>query len=158
MIRQNINRNRPGIALVTVIMVLLFMLILTGLVLNLLSRGAGILGSSRRYLSIFEAAESGIELAMINIEIAARQGTAVDDSPAGVDGRTVELTIEHIFTGTVAGANIVFGGTGYEGVGTGISSGGTAIFYRIESDAEGPVAEQAVIETAYRKIVGIGAH
>lgn len=141
--------------MVTVIMILLFMMIIAGMVLKLLVRGSGVSGSSRRYLSIFEASESGVEVAMLNIEDAAKAGTTPSTSPINVDGRTVQLIIEQIFTGTVSGANIVFGGTGYEGVGTGISSGGTAIYYRIESEAKGTAQEQAVIETTYRKIVGI---
>jgi len=159
MIKKNKKiRARSGIAMVTVIMILLFMMIIVGLSLKLLMQGTGISGSSRRYLSVFEAAESGVDVGMINIENAAATGTAPSTTPVNVGGKTVTLAIEHIFTGTVAGANIVFGGTGYEGVGTGISSGGTAVFYRIQSDAEGTVQEQSSIETAYRKIVGISAH
>ncbi len=147
--------GRSGIAMVTVIMILLFMLIIAGVALNLLVRGAGVSGSTRRYLSVFEAAESGVEIGMLNVEVAARQGTVPAGGTVEVAGKNVSLTIEHIFTGTVSGANIIFGGTGYEGVGTGISSGGSAVFYRIEADAAGPVEEHAAIETAYRKVVGI---
>lgn len=152
--KEKIN-SRSGIAMITVIMIILFMMIIVGLVLKLLVQSSGVSGSSRRYLSVFEAAESGVEVSMLNIERAALAGTVPSTTPVNVGGKTVSLTIEHIFTGTVAGANIVFGGTGYEGIGTGISSGGTAVFYRIQSEAQGPVQEQSTIETAYRKIVGI---
>ncbi len=147
--------NRYGVAMVTVMMILLFMMIIAAVALKLLIRGSGISGSARRYLSVFDAAESGVEIAMLNIETAAREGTVPAGGGVNVGDQNVQLTIEQIFTGTVSGANIVFGGTGYEGIGTGISSGGTAVFYRIESNAQGPVEEQTIIETAYRKIVGI---
>ena len=147
--------NRKGIAMITVIMILLFMMLVAGMILKLLIGGSGVAGSSRRYLSVFEAAESGVEVGMLNIENAARAGTAPSTAPINVAGRQVSLEIEYIFTGTISGANIVFGGTGYEGVGTGVSSGGSAIYYRIESTAKGQANEQAVIETAYRKVIGI---
>jgi len=143
--------------MVTVSMILIFMMIIAIIALKLLIRSSGVTGSSRRYLTVFDAAESGIEIGMLNIESAAAGGTVPVSGGVSVGTQTVSLIIEHIFTGTVAGANIVFGGTGYEGVGTGISSGGTAVYYRIQSDAQGPVEEQTVIETAYRKIVGISA-
>jgi len=152
---KNNLKLRSGIAVVTVSMILIFMMIITVVAMKLLIQGSKASGSSRRYLTVFDAAESGIEVGMLNIEIAAKEGTVPNDDDVSVGQRDVTLLIEHMFTGTVAGANIVFGGTGYEGVGTGISSGGSALFYRIESDAKGPVEEQAVIETAYRKIVGI---
>ena len=148
---------RSGIAMVTVSMILIFMMIIAIIALKLMLRGTGVTGSSRRYLTVFDAAESGIEVGMLNIESAAASGTVPTSGDVNVGSQTVTLVIEHIFTGVVAGANIVFGGTGYEGVGTGISSGGTAVYYRIESNARGPVEEQTILETAYRKIVGISA-
>ena len=152
---KKLCKKRSGIAMVTVVIILVFMMLVAGMMLKLLATGSGVAGSSRRYLSVFEAAESGVEVGMLNIENAARAGTAPGTGPFDVGGHEVSLIIEYIFTGTVSGANIVFGGTGYEGVGTGISSGGSAIYYRIQSTAKGQANEQAIIETAYRKIIGI---
>jgi len=149
-------RNRAGIALITVSMIMIFMLIIAAVSLKLLMRSADVSGSSRRYLSVFDAAESGVEMGMLKIETAAALGfTTPSDTSIDIGTRDVDISIEHIFTGTVSGANITFGGTGYEGVGTGISSGGSASYYRILSEAAGTVQEQSTIETAYRKIIGI---
>lgn len=151
-----ISRDRKGVAMITVIMVLLFMFIVASAILFMLTQGSRLAGGARRFLSVFEAAESGVEYGMLAVENAAAQGAppaaTIDIS---VGGRGVTVSLEWMFTGTVSGANVVFGGTGYEGVGSGVSSGGSAVFYRINSDARGGGSERAGVETAYRKIVGI---
>ncbi len=154
MMRMEIS-NRSGIAMITVIMILLFMMLIAGMILKLLVTGSGVAGSSRRYLSVFEAAESGVEMGMINIENAAFTGVLPSNLEFSVAGKKVNVYIEYIFTRSVSGANITFGGTGYEGIGTGISSGGVAVYYRIDSDAKGKSNEESVIETVYRNVVGV---
>jgi len=149
--------NRKGVAMITVIMILLFMMLVAGMILKLLIGGSGIAGSSRRYLSVFEAAESGVEVGMLNIDRAAITGELPGNTEVNVSDKEVKVEIEYIFTGSVSGANIVFGGTGYEGVGSGISAGGVAVYYRIESTAKGKSDEQSIVETSYRKIVGVQA-
>ncbi len=150
----NIN-NRNGIAMVTVTLIIVFIMIIIGVALKLIVGGSSITGSSRRYFTVFDAAESGIEVGMLNIDVATRGGTTPQQGTVTIGDKNVQLAIEHIMTGLISGANIIFGGTGYEGIGTGISSGGVAIFFRIESESSGPIEEQVIIETVYRRIIGV---
>ncbi len=149
------KKTRPGIAMMTVVLILLFMMIIAGVSMNLLVRGSGITGSNRRYLSVFEAAESGVERGMLAAEIAVETGATPGDTILNFDDKNISLTLQHLFTSSVSGANIAYGGSGYTGLGTGMSSGGSAVFFRITSDAQGTVRERATIETAYKKIVGV---
>ncbi|MCD6125225.1 hypothetical protein J7J62_08670 [bacterium] len=149
--------NRRGVAMLTVIMVVIFMMIIVGISIHLLVKGVKVTGSSRRYLTTFEAAESGLEIGFAKIEEAVMQAQDISVVPLNVAGKSVTVTVEQLFSGVVSGANIAFGGTGYEGIGTGISSGGSAVFYRLQSTATGPKKEKTTLETVYRKIVGIRA-
>lgn len=150
-------KNRHGIAMLTVLLIVIFMIIIAGVVLNLIVGGIRISGSSRRYFSIFEAAESGLEIGFIRIEEAADNATVVDESNFNVGDKTINITVDEMFTGTVAGAGIGFGGSGYEGIGAGISAGGSAKYYRLESQASGSQGEKSVLESVYRKIIGVQA-
>ncbi len=149
------KKARPGIAMMTVVLILLFMMIIAGVSMNLLVRGSGIAGSNRRYLSVFEAAESGVERGMLAAEIAVETGATPGDTTLNLDDKNISLALQHLFTSSVSGANIAYGGSGYTGLGTGMSSGGSAVFFRIVSDAQGTVRERSTIETAYKKIVGV---
>ena len=147
-----------GIAMITVMLFLVFMMVIAALVIRAVVKGIQVSGSSRRYLSTFEAAESGIEWGMVEIERATESGTTYNDSTdISLGGKNVGVTISALFTSPVSGANIAFGG-GYEGIGGGSAKGGTAQMYNVTADASGSAGEKVGVEVAYRKIVGIGAH
>ncbi len=148
--------NNHGIAVMTVLIFLVFMLIVAGLVTFTITKGIQISGSSRREFSAFEAAESGIDWGMVRIEEITKTGAALVGDTLNIDNKDVEVQVVHLFAAPVSGSNIAFA-AGYEGIGKGLSSGGTAVSYRVASDAKGAQQENINLEVAYRKIVGIDA-
>ena len=155
-IRNPYSLNNSGIAMMTVLMFLVFMMIIAGLVMFTVTKSIEISGSSRREFSAFEAAESGIDWGMVQIEEITKTGAALVGDTLEIDNKDVEIQVIHLFAAPVAGSNIAFA-SGYEGIGKGLSAGGTAVSYRIASNAKGSQQENIALEVAYRKIVGIDA-
>ncbi|MFP4458221.1 MAG: PilX N-terminal domain-containing pilus assembly protein [Candidatus Zixiibacteriota bacterium] len=150
------RHNKDGIALITAILFLVFMVLIAALVIFAVTRGIKISGSTRREFSAFEAAESGIEWGMVKVEDIARTGAALASDTLDIDQKDVSVQINYMFASPVSGSNIAYG-AGYDGIGKGLSAGGALISYRIMSDARGASRENVAVEIAYRKIVGIDA-
>ena len=154
--RMRTKGNTSGIAMITVLLFLVFMMIIGGLVMFTVTTGIQMSGSSRRDFSAFEAAESGLDWGMVRIEDITNTGAALVGDTLDIDNKDVEVGVVYLFSAPVAGSNIAFA-AGYEGIGKGLSSGGTAVSFRVASKAPGSQQENIALEVAYRKIVGVQA-
>jgi hypothetical protein len=149
-------QNRDGLAMITVILFLVFMLVIGGLVMYVMTRGIQATGSARRYYTAFEAAESGIEWGMVRIEEVTRTGATLTGDTLSLDAKDVEVQLFSLFSSPVSGSGMGFG-SGYDGIGRGAAGGGSSVNYRIDSNATGEQKSNVTIEVAYRKIIGVEA-
>ncbi len=143
-----------GVALATVLLVLAMVGVAATFLLIVTTKSFKITSSSFRYLTAFEAAESGIDYALVEIEDATQKGEAINPQTIKIAKKDVTASISPLFTGAVEGSNINFG-SGYEGIGGGAAGGGVAIFYLVSSSARGERGERVELESVYRKVVGI---
>ncbi len=145
---------RKGIALITVVLVVAFLVVLGGLTAYMVQRGLRITGTFRRALSSFEAAEGGVEIGVNEIWASAEEGRSLQSITRNIGYRTVTVTPVRLFVMTEKGGSLEFAAA-YEGVGRGVGSGGAAIFYRILSQSRGGPEDRVELEVLYRKVVGI---
>ncbi|MEO0230489.1 MAG: hypothetical protein ABIL77_02910 [candidate division WOR-3 bacterium] len=145
---------RKGIALITVVLVVAFLVVLGGLTAYMVQRGLRITGTFRRALSSFEAAEGGVEVGVNEIWASAEEGRSLQSITRNIGYRTVTVTPVRLFVMTEKGGSLEFAAA-YEGVGRGVGSGGAAIFYRILSQSRGGPEDRVELEVLYRKVVGI---
>jgi Tfp pilus assembly protein PilX len=76
------------------------------------------------------------------------------DIQTDIVSRQVNVDIDRLFAMNLVGGHMGFGG--YEGVGAGGAAGGTAVFYRNDSQGNAPSNACSSVETVYRKVVGVG--
>lgn len=145
---------RKGIALITVILVVAFLLVLGGITAYMVQRGLRITGTFRRALSSFEAAEGGVEIGVNEIWASAEEGRPLQSITRNIGTRTVTITPTRLFVITERGGSLEFAAA-YEGVGRGVGGGGAAIFYRILSISRGGPEDRIELEVLYRKVIGI---
>ena len=146
--------KEKGIAMATVLLVLAMVGVAATFFLLIINKSFKITASSFRYLSAFEAAEGGIDYALVEIENAAEQGEAISSQGISMGQKDVTVQVQPLFRGAIEGSNINFG-SGYEGIGGGAAGGGVAIFYLVSSSARGERGEKVELESVYRKVVGI---
>jgi len=68
---------------------------------------------------------------------------------SGASAVTVSVDIEYLYSGSSAGGAMEFA-SGYEGLGKGAGTGGTEIYYSINSSPAGAVGSQAQVDAVYR--------
>ncbi len=146
--------KRKGIALVTVILVVAFLVVLGGITAYLIQRGLRITGITRRSLTTFEAAEGGVELGVNEIWAAEEAGRNLQAFNANIGGRTVHINPQRLFVVTEKGGSLEFAAA-YEGVGRGVGGGGAAIFYNVISEATAGPDDRIELQVVYRKVIGI---
>jgi type II secretory pathway component PulK len=148
---------KRGIALVTVILVVAFLVVIGGITAYLVQRGLRITGITRRALTTFEAAEGGVELGVNEIWRAENEGRPINQNlRASIGGREVTVNPQRLFVVTEKGGSLEFAAA-YEGVGRGVGGGGAAIFYNILSSATGGPEDRIELEVIYRRVIGIVA-
>ncbi len=145
---------KKGIALITVILVVAFLLVLGGITAYMVQRGLRITGAFRKALTSFEAAEGGVELGVNEIWASTEEGRPLQSLTRTIGQRTVTVIPTRLFAITEWGGSLEFAAA-YEGVGRGVGSGGAAIFYRILSQSRGGPEDRVELEVLYRKVVGI---
>jgi len=146
---------KKGIALVTVILVVAFLVVIGGLTAYLVQRGMRITGITRRALTTFEAAEGGVELGVNEIWAAELQGRPINQNlTTNIGNRSVTVRPVRLFVVTEKGGSLEFAAA-YEGVGRGVGGGGAAIFYNILSIASGGPEDRVELEVIYRRVIGI---
>ncbi|MGB9824342.1 MAG: hypothetical protein ACPLN0_05475 [Candidatus Hydrothermia bacterium] len=145
---------KKGVALITVILVVAFLVVLGGITAYMVQRSLRITGTFRRALSTFEAAEGGIEIGVNEIWSASEEGRSLGTITRNVGQRSVTVTPSRLFVMTERGGSLEFAAA-YEGVGRGVGGGGAAIFYRILSLSRGGPEDRVELEVLYRKVVGI---
>lgn len=69
----------------------------------------------------------------------------------GASVTTVSVDIDYLYPAAVSGSAILMF-MGYEGVGTGASSGGVLVYYPIDSYAQGPAGSQARVYGVYQYV------
>ncbi|MDI6850853.1 MAG: hypothetical protein QMD82_02820 [bacterium] len=145
---------KKGIALITVILVVAFLLVIGGITAFLVQRGLRITGFTRKALTTFEAAEGGVELGVNEIWAAELQGRSITNLRANIGGRSVNVNPQRLFVVTEKGGSLEFAAA-YEGVGRGVGGGGAAIFYNILSQATGGPDDRIELEVVYRRVIGV---
>ncbi|RKZ02252.1 MAG: hypothetical protein DRQ10_00380 [Candidatus Hydrothermota bacterium] len=145
---------KRGVALVTAMIVLLFLLAVGSVVLFLAIRNMQILGSGRRVQNTREAAEAGVEASLNSIQQLTTEAGINLEQQYKFGKYKVDVEIVPFYNEFVVGSGVEFS-TGYEPIGTETSGGGMSKIYIIYSSAKGPRKEKKNLQVLYRKIVGL---
>ncbi len=146
--------NDKGIALVTVILLLVVSFLVGIYAIYMATKGLEITGGVRRYTSAQEAAQGGIDIGIAEIERAFSEGDEPQNLEVTLGDFKVNVSIARLYAAHTAGGAIEFS-SGYEGLGKGSAGGGTAVYYKITSIARGPRASSVEVEALYKKTIHI---
>lgn len=145
---------KKGIALVTAMIVMIFLLIIGGVILYLSIRNMQILSSGRRVQNVIEATEAGVEQSVNSIENFVLGGALDTLQHYKLGKYDVDVKVVPFYNEFVSGSGTEFS-TGYESIGTETSGGGMSKIFIIHSRAKGPRGERRNLQVLYRKIIGV---
>ncbi len=148
----NFHKNRKGIALVTVLVIIAVLFIASAATLYLVTQSIRISSSQVRYEGTFQAAEGGVDIGIDQILTSYDQGTPLSNWNGNLGTYSVNVNPEFLFIMPMTGGSILFA-EGYSGIGQSAAKGGAALFYRIVSVARSKTG-QTGLEVIYRKVIG----
>ncbi len=143
-----------GFALITAIVVMALVIGLGYAVIQLVVKGLSITGGTRRYSTAMEAAEASLERGYSEIQRYVEEATIDSIVNARLGDYTTKVYVSPLFTSYLSGSAIEFA-AGYEGLGYGLSGGGAASYFMVESNSKGPRQESVGIEVVYRKVLNV---
>lgn len=152
---KNFMRGKDkGFALLTAIVVMALVIGIGYAVIQLVIKEISISGGTRRYSSAAEAAEGSLEQGYSEIQRYVAEAQMDSSIHAKLGSYRVNVSISPLFTSYLSGSAIEFAG-GYEGLGYGLSGGGAASYFMVESNSRGPRQESVGIEVVYRKVLNV---
>ena len=148
------TKNEKGFALLTAVVVMALVIGIGYAVIQLVVKGIGISGGTRRYSSTVEAAEASLEQGYSEIQRYVEEAQMDSIINTKLGSYRVNARVTPLYTAYLSGSAIEFAG-GYEGLGYGLSGGGAASYFMVESNSKGPRQESVGIEVVYRKVLNV---
>lgn len=152
---QKMKIDQGGFALMMVVGAVILFVVLAASTAFMVSKLGKMSSGQARYSSATDAADAGIELAVLEINNAVNDGRApIQDQNVNIGRYTTHINITPQGTCALPSGSLEMA-SAYEGIGTGAGSRGVASFYLVQTTASAPPApETGRLMTMRRKLVG----